>query len=174
MSNRRSFLRSTGFRDLLVLSTAMVVAFLLAEATELDVVPLLLVPLVGGGGWYVARRWRELREAIEARDRTQAASLQLIEQLQPALSRVKQLSGLLPICSACKKIRDDNGYWTDVAVYIHNHSEVDFTHGICPDCQTTLYPDLGAAEFSDPSPAVGEIASGATSGKPSPPLSPAR
>jgi DNA-binding response OmpR family regulator len=64
------------------------------------------------------------------------------EQLQQALDQVKTLSGLLPICANCKKIRDDQGYWQDVAVYIRDHSEVEFTHGICPDCMQTLYPDF--------------------------------
>jgi DNA-binding response OmpR family regulator len=63
------------------------------------------------------------------------------EQLQQALDKVKVLSGLLPICANCKKIRDDQGYWQDVAVYIRDHSEADFTHGICPECIQKLYPD---------------------------------
>jgi len=67
---------------------------------------------------------------------------QLIASLQNALSEVKKLSGLLPICANCKKIRDDQGYWQDVAVYIRDHSEAEFTHGICPDCYTELYPEL--------------------------------
>lgn len=64
------------------------------------------------------------------------------EQLQQVLDQVKSLSGLLPICANCKKIRNDQGYWQDVAVYIRDHSEADFTHGICPDCIQKLYPDL--------------------------------
>ncbi len=64
------------------------------------------------------------------------------EQLQAALDQVKQLSGLLPICANCKKIRDDEGYWQDVAVYIRDHSEAEFSHGICPDCAMELYPDF--------------------------------
>ena len=61
-------------------------------------------------------------------------------ELQAALEQVKQLSGLLPICANCKKIRDDAGYWHDVAVYIRDHSEAKFSHGICPDCMEELYP----------------------------------
>ncbi len=63
-------------------------------------------------------------------------------ELQQALAQVKKLSGLLPICANCKKIRDDGGYWQDVAVYIRDHSEADFTHGICPDCAKELYSDF--------------------------------
>lgn len=66
----------------------------------------------------------------------------LIVTLQQALSEVKRLSGLLPICANCKKIRDDQGYWQDVAVYIRDHSEAEFTHGICPDCVEVLYPGV--------------------------------
>ena len=55
-------------------------------------------------------------------------------ELQEALSKVKTLSGLLPICASCKKIRDDKGYWHQVGEYIRSHSEADFSHGLCPDC----------------------------------------
>jgi tetratricopeptide (TPR) repeat protein len=63
-------------------------------------------------------------------------------ELQAALEQVKQLSGLLPICANCKKIRDDAGYWQDVAVYIRDHSEAQFSHGICPECMEKLYPGI--------------------------------
>ncbi|HMK61886.1 MAG TPA: PAS domain S-box protein [Dissulfurispiraceae bacterium] len=65
---------------------------------------------------------------------------QLIVKLQEALSQVKQLSGLLPICSSCKKIRDDKGYWNQIETYISEHSEALFSHGLCPDCGKKLYP----------------------------------
>ena len=65
----------------------------------------------------------------------------LISELREALSEVKQLSGLLPICSSCKKIRDDTGYWNQIETYIKDHSEAEFSHGICPDCMKRLYPD---------------------------------
>ena len=63
-------------------------------------------------------------------------------ELEAALAQVKQLSGLLPICASCKKIRDDAGYWHDVAVYIRDHSEAEFSHGMCPDCVQNLYAEL--------------------------------
>jgi hypothetical protein len=66
----------------------------------------------------------------------------LIANLQEALQRVKKLSGMLPICASCKKIRDDDGYWREVEVYIRDRSEAEFSHGICPDCIKKLYPDL--------------------------------
>jgi AmiR/NasT family two-component response regulator len=62
-------------------------------------------------------------------------------ELEAALAQVKTLSGLLPICAACKKIRDDHGYWHEVEAYVRAHTEAEFTHGICPDCMRKLYPD---------------------------------
>ncbi|HPG42141.1 MAG TPA: hypothetical protein PLP19_11835 [bacterium] len=64
----------------------------------------------------------------------------LIHELQEALQKVKKLKGLLPICASCKKIRDDAGYWHQVEDYVHQHSDVVFSHGICPDCAKQLYP----------------------------------
>lgn len=65
---------------------------------------------------------------------------ELIEQLQKALSEIKQLSGMLPICASCKKIRTDEGYWEQIEVYIGEHSDAEFSHGICPDCAKKIYP----------------------------------
>lgn len=66
----------------------------------------------------------------------------LIRELQKALKEVKTLSSLLPICASCKKIRTDEGYWTQIEVYIKDHLDVEFSHGICDDCLKKLYPDL--------------------------------
>jgi len=63
-------------------------------------------------------------------------------RLQEALDNIKALEGLLPICANCKNIRDDDGYWHQVEVYIRNHSEAEFSHGICPTCAQKLYPEL--------------------------------
>ncbi len=63
-------------------------------------------------------------------------------QLNHALDEVKILSGLLPICSYCKKVRDEEGYWQQVEAYIHKNSEADFSHGICQDCLTYHHPEL--------------------------------
>ena len=65
----------------------------------------------------------------------------LIYELQDALGKIKTLSGLLPICSWCKKIRDDEGYWNQIETYIGDHSEAEFTHSICPECMKKRYPD---------------------------------
>lgn len=64
----------------------------------------------------------------------------LNRELADALKEIKTLRGILPLCSFCKKIRDDKGYWEQVDVYIHKHSEADISHSICPDCMKKNYP----------------------------------
>jgi DNA-binding NarL/FixJ family response regulator len=87
-----------------------------------------------------------LRSAIEiAMIKHEAVKAQesLIAQLQKALQDVKTLSGILPICAACKKIRNDaDNTWQQIEEYISSHSNADFTHGICPECAHRLYPEL--------------------------------
>jgi two-component system cell cycle sensor histidine kinase/response regulator CckA len=78
---------------------------------------------------------------ISRRKEDERERLRLIEELTAALARVKTLGGLLPICSSCKKIRDDQGYWQQVETYVKKHSDAEFTHGLCPDCATKLYPE---------------------------------
>jgi AmiR/NasT family two-component response regulator len=77
----------------------------------------------------------ELQAGNEARER-------LILELEDALAQLKTLSGLLPICASCKKIRDDDGYWNQLEAYIQDHSEVVFSHGLCPECAKKLYPQI--------------------------------
>ena len=67
-------------------------------------------------------------------------------KLREALENVKKLSGLIPICSNCKKIRTDEGFWQQVEVYIRDHSEIEFSHGLCPDCLKKLYPEFARDE----------------------------
>lgn len=76
-----------------------------------------------------------IKQIEEDRERT-------IAELKRAMAEVKVLSGLLPVCVCCKKIRDDNGYWNQIEAYVREHSEADFTHSICPDCAKKLYPDI--------------------------------
>lgn len=84
----------------------------------------------------------ELQSDLGERRRMEAEREKLIAELQEALARVRTLSGLLPICAWCKKVRDDRGYWHQVEVYVRDHSDADFSHSICPDCYKRLYPDL--------------------------------
>lgn len=84
---------------------------------------------------------RTVRYAIE-RKRAVAERERLIRELQEALAKVKTLSGLIPICASCKKIRDDQGYWNQVESYVAKRSDAKFSHGICPECARKLYPDV--------------------------------
>ncbi|MFC2155651.1 response regulator [Acidobacteriota bacterium] len=77
-------------------------------------------------------------ELKKARDKER----ELIFKLKDALTKVKQLSGLIPICSRCKKIRDDEGYWQRVEEYLELHSEAQLTHSLCPECVIKLFPEM--------------------------------
>jgi len=79
---------------------------------------------------------------ITERKRMEEEREKLIRELQDALANIKTLHGLLPICSYCKKIRDDKGYWNQIESYIQDHSGAEFTHGMCPECLKKHYPDL--------------------------------
>jgi PAS domain S-box-containing protein len=81
-------------------------------------------------------------EDITERKKTEKERDILIKKLQKALNEVKTLSGLLPICSHCKKIRDDKGYWNQLEEYFTKYSDAKFSHGICPDCIKEYYSDL--------------------------------
>jgi DNA-binding response OmpR family regulator len=86
----------------------------------------------------VGRRVIELQKALAAR----------VGELEEALARVKQLQGLLPICSYCKKIRNDQNYWQQVESYLSEHSEAQFSHGICPECyENVVKPELERAQM---------------------------
>jgi PAS domain-containing protein len=84
----------------------------------------------------------ERRQLLEERDK-------LIGRLQQAMAEIRTLSGLIPICANCKKIRDDDGFWHQVEEYISRHSLAEFSHGICPECVRKLYPDYYDARFRD-------------------------
>ncbi|RPI05424.1 MAG: PAS domain S-box protein [Ignavibacteriae bacterium] len=86
---------------------------------------------------------------ITKRKHAEADREKLIGELQQAIVEVKTLRGLIPICSSCKKIRDDKGYWNILESYLVKHSDAQFTHGICPDCMAKLYPGLINAKTDD-------------------------
>ena len=86
---------------------------------------------------------RAHKEHLEELVRARTAALeQKTKLLQDALANVKVLRGLIPICASCKKIRDDKGYWSQLEWYIQENSDAEFSHGLCPDCVRTLYPEL--------------------------------
>ena len=79
---------------------------------------------------------------ISKRKEIEADREKLIKKLQDALDKIKVLRGIIPICASCKKIRDDKGFWNQIESYIREHSEAEFSHGICPDCAKKLYPEF--------------------------------
>lgn len=82
----------------------------------------------------------EIKSEMKNRKKAEIEKDRLIIELKDALDKVKTLSGLLPICASCKRIRDDKGYWNQIENYIRSHSDAEFSHGICPDCARRLYP----------------------------------
>lgn len=100
-----------------------------------------------GGGFLellpsVVRRVFQQQQLMEEKLRVEEERERLIQELENALAQVKTLSGLLPICASCKKIRDDRGYWNQIENYITSHSDARFSHGICPECARKLYGDF--------------------------------
>ena len=85
-------------------------------------------------------------KAFIERKRAEESQKRLILRLQKALAEVKTLSGMLPICASCKKVRDDQGYWKQIERYIIEHSEAKLSHSICPECARKLYPELFGEE----------------------------
>ena len=100
-----------------------------------------------GADGYIARPItnRELLARVNAMVRILRAERErdrLIVQLEETLARVKKLSGLLPICAGCKKVRDDKGYWNQIETYLNEHSDAIMSHGICPECAKKYYPNV--------------------------------
>ena len=92
--------------------------------------------------WEGERAYLASLRDITERKQAEEERKKLILQLQDALEKVKQLSGLLPICSFCKKIRDDDGYWNKIETYIETHSEAEFSHSMCQECAKKHYPQI--------------------------------
>lgn len=108
------------------------------------------VELSNSGAYYhdrklifcICRDVTEVKRAAHERDA-------LIAQLQESLAEIKTLRGILPLCAFCKKVRDDRGYWEKVDVYIREHSDASVSHGICPDCLRTHYPEQARRILDD-------------------------
>jgi hypothetical protein len=90
----------------------------------------------------VEEKTASLLKEIEERKRAEEEREIVIAELKEAIGKIKTLRGIIPICSSCKKIRNDEGYWKQLESYIRDNSEAEFTHGICPDCKKELYPEL--------------------------------
>lgn len=90
----------------------------------------------------VNERTQELKVEIEERKKAEQKKEKLIKELKNLLANVKLLHGLLPICANCKDVRNDKGYYEQIEKYIADHSDVQFSHGICPKCAKKLYPEF--------------------------------
>jgi DNA-binding response OmpR family regulator len=120
------------------------VILLTAKGSKTDIVS----GLQAGADDYIVKPFdrEELQARVQAGVRIlslQASLAARVRELEEALARVKTLQGLLPICSYCKRVRNDGDYWQQVESYISDHSDARFSHGICPDCyQTVVRPQL--------------------------------
>ena len=94
----------------------------------------------------ISRELTYAQQEIERRKKAEAERDNVIRQLKSALSEVKTLRGFLPICSVCKKVRDDQGYWNQIESYVSQHSHAEFSHSLCPDCVQTYYDELDRHE----------------------------
>ena len=108
------------------------------EAEELAVVAVFLVVAAAVFIW---RRRNELLQQIRERERIEREKEALIPALERALREVQTLSSLLPVCAWCKRIRDDDGSWSQIDVYLRRHTTIPVTHGICPDCAEKLHEE---------------------------------
>ena len=88
---------------------------------------------------YVTKPFNPL--TLKARVNTHIKLNHTLQDLQDALKEIRTLSGFIPICASCKKIRDDKGFWKQVEVYIQERSDVQFSHSVCPECKIKLYPE---------------------------------
>jgi hypothetical protein len=118
---------------------------LLAGAIDALFVPLIVAPII----IYFVRKRAELLKVneylhreIDERIRSEGERDKLIHELKEAFAKIKTLSGMLPICASCRKIRDDKGCWSSLERYIGTHTDTVFSHGICPDCEKKAYAEL--------------------------------
>ena len=153
--------RSKRVIDLVVILVLAIVVFIVAtlfdilerivafsqqhENWEIDEIITVSIFLVVALAVFSLRRFRELKSS-------ECELKQRYNDLQETQREIHQLRGIFPICASCKKIRDDQGFWHQVESYIRNHSEAEFSHGICPECMKKLYPDFVENDESDTNP----------------------
>lgn len=107
----------------------------------------IIAGLEAGASDYLTKPFNagELRARVEVGRRMiemQDVLADKVEELRKAIEQIRTLRGIVPICSNCKKIRDDSGYWHQLEAYFRDHTEAEFTHGICPRCMDKLYPEF--------------------------------
>ncbi|MCP4547888.1 MAG: hypothetical protein GY835_15605 [bacterium] len=144
--------------ELIILSVSCVLVFVIAgrldilerfvdlsrrhESWELDELLIVSVFLVFALAIFAVRRLRESRSTQISLERQNV-------KLEEALVEINQLRGIIPICAECKKIRDDAGAWHQIEAYIGKHSEAKFSHGVCPECVKSLYPEFSTRDNPD-------------------------
>jgi hypothetical protein len=158
--------RTAAHKDLIIIILIAVVVLLLAvifdlfdrfvfwyvqqeEPEELEEIIVVILVLSFAFAIFSWRRWRDLMLESKKRKETEELLREERDMLQKALAEIKTLRGIVPICSSCKKIRNDKGYWQQVEVYVSANSEAEFSHGICPDCITRLYPEFEEDEATE-------------------------
>jgi hypothetical protein len=105
------------------------------EHLEVDEIITVSIFLMFSLLFFSIRRWREAKSS-------EALSKRRSEELEKALSEVRQIRGMITICSVCRRVRTDEGFWQQIEVYVRDHSDAEFTHGICKECAKKLYPEL--------------------------------
>ncbi len=128
-----------------IITTAYSDTQYLMDAIEIGIDGYVLKPVDFTRLFEVLRRNLNVVELRRQELRHQEQQRRLLAELQEASHKIKVLSGLLPICAQCKKIRDDHGYWTQLEEYMLEHANVSFSHGLCPNCLKAIYP-----EFEEP------------------------
>ncbi len=145
-----SALASKSRRELLLIAAGAIIIFAISawidlfsqtiawlyrhDTWQLDELFTVMVFLAIAFALYSRRRWHELTDEIRERIKAEESNHELIQSLEKALTEVRTLRGLLPLCAWCKKVRDDTGYWMELESYIQANSDAKVTHGICPDC----------------------------------------
>lgn len=139
--NKHGVKKATFMISLGASATSLIITLVISILSGENLPPLAygmaaLMPLIIGTpiGYFHFRAMEEI-----SKNREELARVNL--KLEKALSEVKELSGLLPICSFCKRIRDDKGYWNQLEIYIRDHSKAEFSHSFCPDCAQKVYPE---------------------------------
>jgi len=124
----------------IIVTTAYSETTYMIHAIDANVDQFVIKPIALKKLFAAIEKCAELIQSRKAAQRHEEEREKLIKELQGALAKVKLLSGLLPICASCKKIRDDKGYWNQLESYLQAHSEAEFSHGLCPECAEKLYP----------------------------------
>jgi hypothetical protein len=136
MAARRAF----SLQRVLQLGTAGVVD------ARFEVLGLVTSAAMVAGVCLIGPIFRELRTARERAEQAAREKEELAAGLQQAMASLKILSGILPICAACKSIRDEHGKWNALETYVRERTEAEFTHGLCPACRDRLYPEFTGAD----------------------------